>query len=544
MTKRIFRSIITVAVVILIACFGLFLGVLYEYFGEMQGDQLKSELSYVTAGVESEGIKYLDNIDRADNRITWIDSKGKVLFDNKNNPKEMENHAEREEVKEALSTGRGESTRYSSTMTEKTVYYASKIKDGSVIRVSISRMTTFSLILAMIQPIAAVIILALILSWFLASRFSKDILKPLEAINYDEPIETETYDELAPILTHMESQQNEIRNKQKQLDERKNEFYSVIGKMNEGLVLLNNKWEILSINPAAENFFETDGSSKGKNFLAIERSTEITDAMDKAASEGYSEIQASRRGREYNLRINREKDEDGGFVILIFDITDRVFAERNRREFTANVSHELKTPLQTIMGSAELLQNNLVKKEDVHMFVGKIQKESSRLLGMIEDIIRLSKLDEKTEISFEEVELLEIANNAAATLKAFADERKVSIEVSGEETTVVGVRQLINEIVYNLCENAIKYNTSGGSVDVIVGNKTVTVKDTGIGIDDEDKSHIFERFYRADKSHSREIEGSGLGLSIVKHAVDYMGGTISVESEIGKGTEFTVNFGN
>lgn len=542
MTKRIFRSILAVSLVVLIACFGLFLGVLYEYFGEIQAKQLKNDLSYVSAGTNAMGMDYLEGLKDADNRITWIDKKGKVLFDNKNDPAKMENHADREEIKEALSTGRGESTRYSSTMMEKTMYFASRLNDGSVLRVSISHMTTLSLVLAMLQPIAIVIVVALILSWYLASKFSKEILKPLEAINYEEPIESETYDELAPILTHMEGQHQEIKNKQKELEEKESEFYSIIGKMNEGLVLLSNKRDILSINPAAESFFETDGRSKGKNFIEIERTVEITEAIDKAEKESYAEIQVSRKGREYILRISREKDVNGGFVLLIFDNTERIFAERNRRQFTANVSHELKTPLQTIMGSAELLQNNLVKKEDYYTFVERIQYESSRLLDMIEDIIRLSQLDEKKEITFEDVELLELVTKVVISLQNIADERGISVEVSGEKAVVYGVRQLLNEIVYNLCENAIKYNVEGGKVNIVVGETFITVKDTGIGISPEDQNHIFERFYRADKSHSREIDGSGLGLSIVKHAVEYMGGTISIYSEPEMGTEITVDF--
>ncbi|HHW94738.1 MAG TPA: two-component sensor histidine kinase [Mogibacterium sp.] len=542
MTKRIFRSIIAVALAVLIACFGLFLGVLYEYFGEIQAKQLKNELSFVSAGTEAMGMDYLEGLNNTDNRITWIDKNGKVLFDNRNDPAKMENHADREEIKEALSTGKGESSRYSSTMMEKTTYFANRLNDGSVLRVSISHMTILSLVLAMLQPIAIVILVAIILSWYLASKFSKEILKPLEAINYDEPIESETYDELAPVLTHMESQHREIKNKQKELEEKESEFSSIIRKMNEGLVLLSNKRDILSINPAAESFFETDGRSKGKNFIEIERTVEITDAIDKAEKEGYAEIQVSRKGREYILRISREEDANGGFVLLVFDNTERIFAERNRREFTANVSHELKTPLQTIMGSAELLQNNLVKKEDYYTFVERIQYESSRLLDMIEDIIRLSQLDEKKEISFEDVELLELVTNVAISLQNVADERGISIEVSGEKTVVYGVRQLLNEIVYNLCENAIKYNVDGGKVNITVGETFVTVKDTGIGISPEDQNHIFERFYRADKSHSREVDGSGLGLSIVKHAVEYMGGTISIYSEPEMGTEITVDF--
>lgn len=546
MTKRIFRSILLVALAVLVACFALFLGVLYNYFGSIQANQLKTQLLFAAEGMERNGIAYLEKLDKGDFRLTWVAADGTVLYDNQTDPTQMENHAQREEIKEALAYGEGESARYSSTLTQQTLYNATRLTDGTVLRISISRMTTLSLVVAMLQPLCIVLAIALVLSGFLAARLSRKIVRPLEAINYDRPLENDTYEELAPILTRMEQQHNLIRNQQRELQNRKNEFYAVISKMNEGLVLLNGKNEILSINPAAEKFFAVRGESVGKDFIAVERSTVITDAIEDAKKNGYAELQLSRKGREYMLRASRVEDSGSGIVLLVFDITERIFAERNRREFTANVSHELKTPLQAIMGSAELLENNLVKQEDVPLFVGRIRSEAGRLVTLIDDIIRLSQLDEKSELPLEEVELLELVHNEVASLQSVADARNINLEVKGESVRMQGVRQLLHEIVYNLCENAIKYNVEGGSVTVTVGaeqeSAVMRFKDTGIGIAPEHQDRIFERFYRVDKSHSRSIGGTGLGLSIVKHAVEYMNGEIHIDSRPGVGTEITVSF--
>lgn len=540
MTKRIFRSIILVAFVVLLSCFALFLGVLYQYFGSVQSDQLKNELTFAVNGVETEGMTYLNSLEVNNCRLTLVDENGKVLYDNVSDPAKMENHADREEIIEAMKTGYGESSRYSSTLTEQTLYYARKLSNGSVLRISVSRMTTLSLVLAMMQPFFFVVGLALILSLFLASRLSKKIMKPLEDINYDRPLENDTYEELAPILTRMEQHHNMIKNQREELLSKKKEFTAITKRMQEGLVLLNAKGEILSINPAAEDFFETDRKAEGSDFITIERSTEITETLEKAGENGYAEIQVSRKGREYLLRAS--KVDDGGIVILIFDIADKVFGERNRREFTANVSHELKTPLQSIMGSAELLENNLVKEEDVPVFIGRIRNEAVRLVSLIDDIIKLSSLDEKAELPFEDINLLELATNEVNSLREIAEAKNVSISISGKPVVMSGVKQLVHDIIYNLCENAIKYNKDGGNVEVTVGDCFVRVKDTGIGIAPEHNDRIFERFYRVDKSHSRQIGGTGLGLSIVKHAAEFMNAQIELESEEGVGTCITVNF--
>lgn len=542
MTKRIFKSILLVALAVLLACFGLFMGVLYNYFGAVQAEQLKTELTLASQGVERNGLAYLEGLADAGSRLTWVDAEGNVLFDSQSDPEHMENHSQRKEIQQALAQGTGESARYSTTLTEQTLYYANRLRDGSVLRISVSRRTTLSLVLSMLQPLFMVLTVALVLSGILAARLSKKIVQPLEAINSEQPMESSTYEELAPILNHMEEQHNLIRTQQEELEERQREFYSIISKMNEGLVLLNEKGLILSMNPAAAQFFGTDENSAGRDFSSVESSADITNAIENAKQTGYAELQISRDGREYLLRASHAEASVSGIVLLIFDITERVFAERNRREFTANVSHELKTPLQAIMGSAELLENNLVKPEDIPTFVSRIRSEASRLVTLIEDIIRLSQLDEKTELPMEDVELLELVSNEAASLQGLAQDRHITLAVQGEPVRIRGVRQLLHEIVYNLCENAIKYNVDGGSVTVTVGKTFLCVKDTGIGIAAEHQSRIFERFYRVDKSHSRQNGGTGLGLSIVKHAVEVMNGQIKLDSQPGVGTQITVSF--
>lgn len=548
MTKKIFRSIFGVTLAALAICFGLTLGVLYNYFGSVQKDALKSQLLMASTAVEQNKEAYLEKLDPKDFRLTWVDQDGTVLFDTQYDAKEMENHAEREEIREAMEVGNGECSRYSKTLTEKTIYSAKRLSDGTVLRISISHATIPLLVLGMQQPIALVFVLALIVSVWLAKRISRKIVEPLNELDLERPVENNAYDELAPMLSHIDKQHRQIRSQEEELESRKNEFYTVVQHMNEGLVLLNRSGQILSINPAAADFFSIEEDCTGKDFLQIERNHEISKTLQKAKEEGHSEISVSRNEREYQLnisRINAEEKEDG-IVILIFDVTDKVFAERNRREFTANVSHELKTPLHSIMGSAELLENNLVKKDDIPRFVGHIRSEASRLLSLIEDIIRLSQFDEDGGMSLEPVDLYALAGDEVRNLKEFAEQKHVTFSIEGEPGIVQGVPQLCHEIIYNLCDNAIKYNVEGGKVDVRVfkdGNAIcLSVADTGIGIPAGHTDRIFERFYRVDKSHSKETGGTGLGLSIVKHAVQYMNGTISLESKPGVGTTITVKF--
>lgn len=548
MTKKIFYSIFLVAIAVLLACFSIIMGVLYDYSNTIQKNHMKDELELVAQAVETSGVQYLERLETDSCRITLVSSDGDVLYDSKTSADKMENHAKREEIKEALKKGFGESSRYSATLTEETFYYAKKLANGNVVRVSVDHATMLTLVLGMLTPIIIVLIGALALSIFLAYRISKRIVEPLNSIDLDKPLENEAYDELAPLLTHIERQKEHIHNQYKELEVRKSEFYAVIENMNEGLVLLSRDYTVLSINPAAGAFFSASPECIGKDFLTLERNHEINKALDNAVQDGRSEIEVSRNGHEYQLNISRigSDEQTSGVVILVFDISDKVFAERNRKEFTANVSHELKTPLQSIMGSAELLENGLVKADDVPKFIGRIRSEAARLVTLIEDIIRLSQLDESTDFPLEDADIYEIAKDEAEMLSLTAQKRNVTISVKGKSTVIHAPKQLLHEIIYNLCDNAIKYNKEGGSVEVSVeesdNNVMLSVSDTGIGIPLDNQSRVFERFYRVDKSHSKETGGTGLGLSIVKHAVQYLNGKISLESTVGKGTKISVAF--
>ncbi len=548
MTKRIFRATLLVGVAVLIASLTLVMGALYSYFGRVQESQLRDELSLAVVGVEQNGTDYLKQLRSDQYRITWLRADGAVLYDTQADAESMENHAQRQEVQQALATGEGESSRYSDTLLQKTVYYAKRLPDGTVLRLSAIRVTTGVLVLNMLQPILLVLAAALILSGVLASRLARRITEPLNRLDLEHPLENDTYEELAPLLRRMEHQRRQIDRQMDELRRRSEEFEQITGSMNEGLVLLDEAGVILSINPAARRLLDAAENCVGQDLLTVDRDVALSDALRQAAEQGHSEFRGQRNGREYQFDVTRIQSEGrmAGTVLLVFDVTERAFAERNRREFTANVSHELKTPLQGIIGSAELLENGLVKQEDVPRFIGHIRSEAQRLVTLIGDIIRLSQLDEGEPMPAEPVELLALAREAAESLQSAAAARNVTITVEGEPVVLTGVRRLLYEIVFNLCDNAIKYNTDGGRVQVTVTkeNETaaVTVRDTGIGIPPDQQDRVFERFYRVDKSHSKASGGTGLGLSIVKHAVQYHHGAIHLQSEVGKGTEIRVTF--
>ena len=561
MTKKIFKSILSVALVILLSSLVMIIGVLYDYFRGVQKNQLRTELAFAAEGVEDSGVSYLEGLNDDSCRITLVGEDGTVLYDSVESADKMENHADREEIKEAREYGTGEASRYSSTLTEQTIYISKLLSDGSVLRVSVSHATVPALVFGMLQPLIVVLLLAFILSSVLAHRLSEKIVEPLSAIDLDKPLENNTYDELAPVLSHIEKQHRQIARQMYDLDRSRSEFEAVTHNMKEGLVLTSEKGEIISINPSAASFFlgvkpdsaefyEHEKGCIGKDFLTIDRSRETHELLERAQANGEAESRVSRWGREYQLNASRVLSDGKftGIVLLIFDVTDKVFAERNRREFTANVSHELKTPLQSIMGSAELIENGLVKPEDMKEFSDRIYKEAARLLTLIEDIIRLSQLDENVELAWENLDIAKMASDTAALLRDTAEKKNVKINLDCEPTEIYGVRQLYSEIIYNLCENAIKYNKDGGSVTVSVhpknGGIELTVSDTGIGIPPEHRSRVFERFYRVDKSHSKATGGTGLGLSIVKHAVQYLGGKIDLTSRVGEGTNITVFFPN
>ena len=550
MTKKIFQSILLVAGCVLLASLLIIMGFLYDYFGGVEENQLRDELNLAAAAVEDGGTDYLSRLTADRCRLTWIAADGSVLYDTRTDAESLENHASRAEVSQALTTGTGESTRYSSTLMEKTMYYAQRLDDGTVLRISISRATVGMIAVGMIQPLLIVLIVALILSGLLARRLSRRIVDPLNSLDLEHPLDNDAYEELSPLLKRIHRQHVEIQTQLRELHERTDEFTQITGSMREGLVLLDEHGSILSINAAAQALFGADAQCVGRDFLTVERSHEISAAIQAAVTDGHSEVRAERAGRVYQFDISRITSNGKllGTVILAFDITEQEFAERNRREFTANVSHELKTPLQGIIGSAELIENGMVRPDDLPRFVGHIHAEAARLVTLIDDIIRLSQLDEGDAMPTEPVDLLAVSQEAAENLQDAATARDVTVSVTGQPSVIPGVRRLIYEVVYNLCDNAIKYNRDGGRVDVTVaadaGGSSITVADTGIGIAPEHQSRVFERFYRVDKSHSKASGGTGLGLSIVKHAVQYHHGRIELESTPGTGTTIRVVFPN
>ena len=548
MTKKIFRSIITVAMVVLLASLFIASSFLYDYFNKSQVTQLKEELSLVATNVDKVGTEYFDNFDSSVFRFTLVSADGSVLYDSQAKAEDMENHLEREEIAEAIESGNGSSARYSSTLTERTFYEATRLQNGNVLRISISQVTVGALILGMLPAICAIVLISIVVALVLSHKMAKDIVKPLNELDLENPAENETYEELTPILTKINKQHKQITRQMQELRQKSDEFEQITASMNEGLVLLDKKGMVLSINAAAKKLFSADETAVGRDFLTLDRSTDMSRAIEKALDGKRAEFREERSGSEYQFIISRieSNGKTVGVVILCFDVTETAFAERNRKEFTANVSHELKTPLQSIIGSAELLENDLVKPEDTKRFVGNIKNEATRLVSLINDIIRLSQLDEDSEPATESVDLYDVANEVVEVLTVSASKKQVELNLNGEPCVMNGIRRYLYEIIYNLCDNAIRYNKDGGKVTVTLkqeeGNTVLTVADTGIGIPVEHQSRIFERFYRVDKSHSKETGGTGLGLSIVKHAVQYHSGKVTLESELGKGTTVIVSF--
>lgn len=549
MTKRIFRSICLVALGVFLACITLFMGVLYEYFSSVQEKQLKIQTDLAAQAVANEGLEYFDGLDTAEYRITWIGPDGTVLYDNKSASDEMENHLEREEVKEALSNGSGESLRYSSTLMERALYAAKRLPDGTVIRLSVSQNTVFTLLLGMSQPICIIIAIALVLSLVLASRLSKQIVKPLNELNLDDPLKNSEYDELAPLLRRIDTQQRQIRIQSDELRQKQSEFETVTRGMAEGIILLNRKMDIIAINSAASKLFHTTGLCIGKSILSVSRNLELQSVLLKAESGQHAQMRMDIDCGKYQLTASPVFSDSmvSGIVLLLLNVTEQENAEQMRREFTANVSHELKTPLHTIAGSAELLAGGMVKESDLPGFYTRIHDEAQRMIHLIEDIIRLSHLDEGADdMKREGVDLFVLAGETIKVLSATAESEHITMTLDGEPAVIFGIPQLLQSIIYNLCDNAIKYNRPYGSVTVKVENQgdfvTLSVADTGIGIPAEHWERIFERFYRVDKSRSKELGGTGLGLSIVKHAARLHGASIELQSVVDGGTTITVSF--
>ena len=549
MTKRIFRAICLVALAVFLASVTLIMGILYDYFSQVQQDQLRIEAGLAARGVEENGAAYFEGLDTQSYRITWIGADGTVLFDSDSDASIMENHLEREEVKQAMVSGYGHSARYSSTLMERLLYSAQRLEDGSVIRLAITQNSVLTIMLGLIQPVLLVSLVAVILALALASRVSKTVVRPLNELNLDEPLNNEGFDELSPLLRRIDSQQRQLKGQALELKQKKDEFLAVTSNMSEGLVLLNSSGTILSINNAALTILDADKSSVGQDILTVNRSLEMQKLLEEAKTGQRSETKLCLTGREYQLDASPiiSGGNIGGVALLLFDITERENAEQLRREFTANVSHELKTPLHSISGCAELMKNGMVKPEDTVRFACQIYSEAQRLINLIEDIIRLSRLDEGAEdMQRERIDLYALSGTVIDSLGNEAKENKITLELCGGPAFIWGVSQLVSGMIYNLLDNVTTYNKANGSVKRAVSNEgefsVLNVSDTGIGIPPEHQSRVFERFYRVDKSHSKEVGGTGLGLSIVKHSAMVHNAKIDLQSTPGKGTSITVRF--
>ena len=545
MTGRIFRSIWLVALCVFLASLVLILGVIYSYYAQLQQDQLRNQTQLVAQGASHEGLKYFSNLQIEDCRITWIDADGTVLYDNYSESDQMENHLEREEVQDALAEGFGESARYSSTLLKRSLYCAQRLPDGTILRLSTTQNSVLTLILGFAQPICLVIAVALALSILLAFRLSRRIVEPLNTLNLDAPLEAPCYEELKPLLRRIDSQQQQLRSHVSALQRKQNEFDAVTSNMSEGLVLLNSSCVILTINPAARKLLGLTLGSVGSDILSYNK--DLSGVLLNALNAQPSEKLLTLQDRVYQVDASPVFSEDtvSGVVLLLFDITEKQKAEQLRREFTANVSHELKTPLHSISGYAELMSHGIAKPEDTRSFSGQIYSEAQRMIQLVEDIIRLSQLDEGTGVDNpENVDIYRIAQEILDSLTVEAREAQVTTELKGASLTTVSVPHLLRGMLRNLCDNAIKYNRPGGTVTVTIISDgeypCISVEDTGIGIPKEHHQRIFERFYRVDKSHSKAVGGTGLGLSIVKHAAIALGAQLELDSEPGAGTTVTV----
>lgn len=550
MTNKIFKSIFITALAVLTATITIITSFMYNYFTTIQQNQIKDELLIASAGTEKSGKDFLESLDYKNFNLLWINTDGSVLFNSQDTKLTKTDTIEREEITEAFQKGKGSSSFRSDTFKKKVLHEAVRLSDGTVLCISFSRISGYILLLDVLLPLVIVIIIAMIISVILAHKMSKRIIEPLNRLDLDKPMENDIYEEILPILKRIHIQNSNIERKAEQLNQQQEEFKLITENMREGLVLIDKDKNVITINPAAKKLLFNDDENFNYKFLADKEKPDISNAVEKAVIYGHSEIRLNFGERKYQFDISRIQIDEklAGVVILVLDITEKADAERLRREFTANVSHELKTPLQSITGSTELIENGLVKVEDMPRFIGHIRKESIRLVNLIDDIIRLSQLDEDNEIQKEKVSLYDIAMEVCDILQINADKKNVTLKVSGDKGELFGIKHLLFEVVYNLCENAIKYNIEGGKVDIDIcqTDKEVilTVSDNGIGVAAEHHARIFERFYRIDKSHSKKSGGTGLGLSIVKHAVMYHNGNITIQSEEDKGTTFQATIPN
>lgn len=546
MKNKIFRALVALAAMAVLVASGLitFL-VSQDYFNETK-KELAQEARYISMGLESGGNDFLNKI-AAENgsnvRITLIDKDGIVLFDNLAEAKTLENHAMRQEIMEAVAVGAGEAERFSDTLDKTTYYYAVRLEDGKILRLARTIDSIYKSVLQMLPIMGGIVIVVAFLASIVARRVTFNLIKPLDQVNLDEPLDNETYDELAPFLTRIAKQKRQLSKNLKKLRGKQEELTIITNNMNEGLVLLNGQQNVLFINESAAKIFGFSAKEViGRNILTVDRAQEVQDLLQKVSQAGMGEGLYEKDGHFYQL--SGSSVNGSGSVILIYDVTEKMTAEKLRREFSANVSHELKTPLQSILGYAEIMKNGLVKDEDKQRFLERIHAEAGNMIELIQNIMELSRLDEnKTLDEFEDVDLLKLAQSVTLRLKHKAQTKGVTLNVSGSSACVCGVQSILSEVLYNLVDNSIKYNKDNGKVDVKVqdGSEevTVSVSDTGIGIGAADRERVFERFYRADKSHSKEIGGTGLGLSIVKHGVLFHKGRVELESEPGVGTTIT-----
>ena len=549
MTKKIFKSIMFVCALVLAVGLAAVMGILYSNFDGQMRKELSKEAAYLAYGVEQQGLDYLKNIKDKSARITYIDQDGTVLFDNKADVSEMKNHSDRTEFQKAEKYGAGESSRYSDTLSEKTIYYALRLKDGTVLRVSSTQDSVLALVENLIFPLCGLLCLMLILSGIMASAISKRIVKPINELDLEHPEENQIYEELSPLLSKIHRQNREIQNQLELAKQQQQEFSLITENMQEGLIVIDKYTMILSANSSAWNLFRMDKVRQGESVYCLDRAEDFRHAIEHVLEGEHEELVLKLNGSDIQLIANPvvrgQKTE--GAVILLVDVTEKLERENLRREFSANVSHELKTPLTSISGFAEIIQGGFVKDEDIPKFAGRIYKESQRLLQLVEDVIQISQLDEeKTPYVWEPVDVYQVCKSAFDSLKEKAYKMNVHLYICGESMKMEAIRTLLEEAVYNVCDNAIKYNRNDGSVSIFLEQTAqevqIVVKDTGIGIPREDQDRVFERFYRVDKSHSKEIGGTGLGLSIVKHAVSTLDGSVGLRSEVGSGTEICMKF--
>ena len=547
MTNKIFRSVFFTSVLTLAAGLVLAFGVLFGAFEDRIEKELKSEAGYIAYSVENGDTDFFSKFSGSDKRVTLIAANGDVIADTQAAASDMDNHADREEVKDALKYGSGTKVRYSVTLTEKTIYYAQRLSDGNVLRVSTTQYTIVTIILGLMQPMIIVLVIAMALSFFLSSKVSKKLIQPINSIDLNNPENSDTYEELSPLLHKIINQRRTIDGQIEEAKQVQEEFKLITENMSEGFFVIDKNAKLLSYNSAALKLL--DASAAEDNVLTLNRTSGFIDTVSNALKGRHAENTMLHADRTYNLIANPVFDKESviGAVIVIIDVTETAKREAMRREFTANVSHELKTPLTSISGFAELMKSGGIPEETVVDFSNSIYTEAQRLISLVSDIIKISELDEKdNRLDRESVNLYELAAEVINRLKPAAEKKNIGFTLKGENAETFGVRSIIDEMIYNLCDNAIKYNKNGGSVTVTVNNDgdkaKISVKDTGIGIPKTQQDRIFERFYRVDKSRSKAEGGTGLGLSIVKHGAMYHNADISVESEIEKGTAMTIAF--